>query len=463
MDPHTFRRLKAGDTSAFDAVVRRFGPTLYRQISGRVWDPEEARDLLQEVFLSAFRRISQLRDPERLGSWLAAIAKNQVLMRHRRRVRQLELEAILTREAQHASAVPDGDLEVRALLRRALHSLTDDHRDVIAYHYYKNYSYREAGGLLALTEDGVRSRLQKARDRLRKEIKRMNGQDVSGSAYELSKPDLEALALAAGSASTDKDRPLLNTVCLDAGGTVVGTDGAHLVKLKAAGLAELPAPVVLGPLEALDLDGRNAATLSIGIEEAVLSDGGGAFMTLPIMDEAYVKYEQVIPTGSVCSCTVRAGALVELLERIEPFLEPLHPLPSEEWRYLPMVELRLDSGGGTIALGTNARIGFSWEGPGNPAETPEEAHRRREIQPDLSTDWVFRTSADAEIQGSPEREGVARVGANHRLFCRVVRALRLEEDDRLEIRFEGEHKAMVFTQADAVEDLSLLMPMRLVG
>src|SRR5206468_452004 len=69
-------RARAGDRDAFAELYRRFAGTVHGVLLAAV-PREEARDLVQEVFLLALRAIERLEDPERVGPWLCTIARNR--------------------------------------------------------------------------------------------------------------------------------------------------------------------------------------------------------------------------------------------------------------------------------------------------------------------------------------------------------------------------------------------------
>ena len=112
-------------------------------------------------------------------------------MWQRRRLTQLELLARFGHETVPAPP-PAPREEIRGLLREALGRLGDAHREVIVHHYLKGYSYRQTALLLDLETGTVRSRLQKARSRLHKEITAMPDSSFSQS-YELTASDLTGL------------------------------------------------------------------------------------------------------------------------------------------------------------------------------------------------------------------------------------------------------------------------------
>src|SRR6478752_8954548 len=77
----------AGSQTAFAAIYDRYADRLHDFCVGMLRDRDAAADCVQDVFVTAASRLTQLREPERLRSWLYAIARNEALarIRHRRR------------------------------------------------------------------------------------------------------------------------------------------------------------------------------------------------------------------------------------------------------------------------------------------------------------------------------------------------------------------------------------------
>ena len=165
------QKAAAGDSAAFGLLVEEHTPWLLVRLTRRLGAQEAAEDVLQEAFIAAYQQLAELRAPERFGAWLCSIADNKARMWQRRRITQLNLLDQLDR-----TAPPEQEKEeIRALVRKAIGRLSAPHRDVIVHHYLKGYSYQQTATLLHLQTGVVKSRLQKARKRLQKEIMAMAG------------------------------------------------------------------------------------------------------------------------------------------------------------------------------------------------------------------------------------------------------------------------------------------------
>lgn len=172
--------LKAQDDAAFENLVRSHGGRLL-QVARRFVGEEEARDVVQEAFLAAFKAIHRFDGKARLSTWLHRIVVNSCLMRLRKKSHQMEqsIEPLLPTflEDGHrdnvTSAWPDSPLddlerhERRKFVRRGIQQLPSSYRSVILLRDIEGFSGKEAGDLLGITPNAVKVRLHRARQALR--------------------------------------------------------------------------------------------------------------------------------------------------------------------------------------------------------------------------------------------------------------------------------------------------------
>lgn len=158
----------AGDEAAFARIVAAYHPDMMRVAYGICGDPDLACDAVQAAWLIAWRKLGQVREPERLRAWLVAIAANETrhLVRHRHpgHIVEIALDPPTVEPA-------DAPAEIRLLdLRNALHRLTPDERVLIALRYGAGFDSAEIGPLFGISASGVRARLMRVMGRLRKEL-----------------------------------------------------------------------------------------------------------------------------------------------------------------------------------------------------------------------------------------------------------------------------------------------------
>jgi RNA polymerase sigma-70 factor, ECF subfamily len=175
-DTELLRVARAGDATAFDALIRRHDRFLYRVARSILLDDYEAEDVVQETFIKAFKRLMDFRGEASLSTWLTRIALNEALARKRSQRTTVELEA-LQQPAQiepSAMTAPAQDPEVtaaqhqiRRLLERAIDGLPDSLRTVFVMRDVEELSTAEAARLLGLGKPTVKTRLHRARRMLR--------------------------------------------------------------------------------------------------------------------------------------------------------------------------------------------------------------------------------------------------------------------------------------------------------
>ena len=464
-DPDLIEQTLAGEQRAFAALVERYGRDVYVRIARMVRYPEDVEDLVQDVFVKAYTRLGQLKDRNQFPAWLRTIADNVARTWYRRRMVQLRLEEHLETEWADERRVSEDKAMVRRLratIRDAIRTLSEAHRQVIVHHYFKGYSYLETAELLELEVDTVRSRLQKARRRLRKEVLSMNDQPIQSQTFELTREDLNALRWAAAYVSRDKNRPVLQGVCFDTGRRMVATDGHRLFFWTSENLNRIAVPVLLGPWLETEIPDADRATLSIGVEKAILRIPGEKDRMIPVMEGPYAKYEKVIPATWAIRATVAAGALIEAADLIADHLVPRHPVaPEGRWQYLAQVEIRLAIPDQTLSLITTRDMGYFRETPDGKRELCRPSQKdAEENPPGGASDWTFVTSIQAQVE-SDGTEEVFRISVDHTYLRDAIRGLETERDEALEVRFIDPLKVILFTPVHHPNRKTLLMPMRM--
>ncbi len=173
-------RLRAGEEGAFETMVRAFGGRLLAAARRLLGNEEDARDAVQEAFLSAFRALGRFEGEARLSTWLHRIVLNASLMRLRTRRRRPEvsIDELLPRfleDGHAADAAQEWKLpldavarrETRDLVRRSIDRLPDSYRSVLLLRDVEELDTDETARLLGLSVSAVKTRLHRARQALR--------------------------------------------------------------------------------------------------------------------------------------------------------------------------------------------------------------------------------------------------------------------------------------------------------
>ena len=163
-------RARQGDMAAFDALVRTRLDRCYRLAWSILLNDADAADATQDAFVSAWRQLPRLRDPNAFDGWLNRIVANTARMSRRHRVRLREVQVRpLTGEALPAEPAPDpapNDIDRIAdvdAIGRAFDRLRDHERAILALHYVDGRPVAEIAKALGVPVGTAKSRLHTAR------------------------------------------------------------------------------------------------------------------------------------------------------------------------------------------------------------------------------------------------------------------------------------------------------------
>jgi RNA polymerase sigma-70 factor (ECF subfamily) len=185
IDKSTLSKASRGDRAALGTLVTTLRPHIEKQLLRYPLTDEDRHDLVQSTLMQIIRRVGSFRGDSSFSTWLFRVTANEALMmmrsqrRHRARlVAGMDLEELGTLPASNDS---DGDdpahesiaqNERDARVRHALEQLPEDYRDVVSLHYHQDLGLQEIADRLSTTESAVRSRLHRARSRLRTILER---------------------------------------------------------------------------------------------------------------------------------------------------------------------------------------------------------------------------------------------------------------------------------------------------
>jgi RNA polymerase sigma-70 factor (ECF subfamily) len=165
------RSLLSGEPGAFEAFVEYFRSRIFQYSWWMCGRREDAEEVAQEALLQAFENFGQLREPQRVRSWIFRIARNACLMKRRKSVfapdRELSLEQFLpASQIADWSSPPEEELLNRELgdtLRRAIAELPETYRAVVLLRDIEELSTEETAHILDLSTDVVKTRLHRGR------------------------------------------------------------------------------------------------------------------------------------------------------------------------------------------------------------------------------------------------------------------------------------------------------------
>jgi RNA polymerase sigma-70 factor, ECF subfamily len=163
-------RIRSGDGAAFETLYRQHATRLYNLASRMMGAHGDADDLLQDIFLLAYRKLGSFRGESSLGTWLYRLAMNHCLdvLRNRQTRMGQQTDSLDEPDAMPvASPVPILGAVSRIDLERAIDSLPPACRAAFLLHDVEGFGHQEAGAMLGISEGTSKSQVHKARMRIR--------------------------------------------------------------------------------------------------------------------------------------------------------------------------------------------------------------------------------------------------------------------------------------------------------
>jgi RNA polymerase sigma-70 factor, ECF subfamily len=174
---------KAGDAAAFDELVNRYEKKIFRLTMNITRNHEDAEDAMQDAFMKAFSHLDRFHEESRFYTWLVRIAANEALMRLRkRRPNQFSLDEpieseddFVPQQIEDWGPSPEqrfAQTEMRDILRGVIEELPPDFRVVFLLRDVEGLSTEETAETVGISEAAVKSRLLRARLKLRQKLDR---------------------------------------------------------------------------------------------------------------------------------------------------------------------------------------------------------------------------------------------------------------------------------------------------
>ena len=167
-----------GDDTAFSALVNKYQRSVHALAWRKVGDFHIAEDITQETFLKAYQRLSTLKEPQSFASWLYVITANHCkawLRKKRTWIQSLEdtSSAQLERATYSGHIIAENEQMTeeaqREVVKKLLEKLQESDRTVITLYYLGGMTYEEISNFLGVSVGAIKSRLHRARQRLKKE------------------------------------------------------------------------------------------------------------------------------------------------------------------------------------------------------------------------------------------------------------------------------------------------------
>jgi len=166
-DAELVRRVRAGDTGAYGALVARYRDRLGRYAVHMIGDREDAEEALQDAFVRGFRSLARCDDPERFGPWLFGILVNRCRTIGARAARRRRL--FVRDEGAMSVATHPGQpepLDWDDAVGRALARLAPEYREAFLLKHVDDLEYDEMARLTGAGVSALKMRVKRAREQL---------------------------------------------------------------------------------------------------------------------------------------------------------------------------------------------------------------------------------------------------------------------------------------------------------
>jgi RNA polymerase sigma-70 factor (ECF subfamily) len=174
-DSDVTERFKKGDPSAFEALVHKYQDRVYNVCRYMLQDPQNAQDAAQDVFLKAYRGLKDFRPGSSLYTWIYRITVTTCLDYRRKSRRELLRNEPLTETLPSDQPLSESlyaSKEMTQALQFALQKLPEKLRASIVLREIEDLSYEEIAEVLHTSAGTVKSRISRARERLRSLLKK---------------------------------------------------------------------------------------------------------------------------------------------------------------------------------------------------------------------------------------------------------------------------------------------------
>lgn len=187
---YSIEALRDGDRAEFAHIIEQYSPMIYRLGLKMLNNPQDAEDILQETFIKAYKHIHNFDGRSSVSTWLYRIATNEALMS----LRKKHLDTVSYDTPTHYETEPQEPLQIvdwcclpedeyltaegRLRLDEAAERLPESLRIVFVLRDIEGLSTRETAEVLEISEMAVKTRLSRARLRLREDLSKYYGKMV---------------------------------------------------------------------------------------------------------------------------------------------------------------------------------------------------------------------------------------------------------------------------------------------
>ena len=174
-------KIRAGNAAAFDELYQQHAARLYNLAYRMAGTANDAEDLLQDIFLLAYRKLGSFRGESSLGTWLYRLGMNHCLdvLRSRQSRMGQHTDSLDEEGAAEPAALPALGAVSRIDLDRAIGKLPHACRAAFLLHDVEGFGHHEVGAILGISEGTSKSQVHKARLRIRAYLTQPRKEGVS--------------------------------------------------------------------------------------------------------------------------------------------------------------------------------------------------------------------------------------------------------------------------------------------
>ena len=182
-DEEIVRRIVAGERELFELLLRRYNQRVFRAVRAVLRTPDDAEDVMQQAYVSAYRHLHQFEGRSSFATWLTRIALREATARNRKNLSHLHVVPELGGEnSMNDFPEPGPDPEARAVTGNLMQhveaevaALPERYRSVLLLREVEGLSTEETASCLEISTDVVKTRLHRARTMLRDALYRRAG------------------------------------------------------------------------------------------------------------------------------------------------------------------------------------------------------------------------------------------------------------------------------------------------
>ena len=177
-DAELIQQVPQGDPEAFGILVKKYQKGVHALVWRKIGDFHIAEEITQDAFLKAYHKLDTLKNHNLFAGWLYVIASHLCSDWHRKHPQRLEsletldaskMEQMSYSRYMAAEQAIEADETRREIVKKLLQKLPESERTVITLYYFGEMTSESIGEFLGVSANTVRSRLSRARNRLKKE------------------------------------------------------------------------------------------------------------------------------------------------------------------------------------------------------------------------------------------------------------------------------------------------------